>query len=320
MRRKPVRRRCLRLCLNVAYGPSIATYHGSAGFGYSTGPSTFPATGTILGYSGDWTSSITEAPLDPSAGPTLPFNIAVSGPTHYLASGYLSQQFLTVSGPQAPAPEPSSLPAMLLATAATPLIRAQWRRHHRRRPRLCATGAATGLAFAASGSSLLRMRSWIQCSSHHSTGIDLHAVDLHAEVHVDAAGQAGLAAPCPASGPSCHHVAHLDVDAAHVPVDRLQPVSVVQHHAVAVDPQVGGPHHPAVVGRMYRSVRRVATGRSPGAPAGPLSCPCKCSCARRRNGLFLAPVQERARSRGTSPRSSCAGRRAAGCSCAASRR
>src|ERR1035438_3929661 len=64
--------------------------------------------------------------------------------------------------------------------------------------------------------------------------IDLHTVHLHAEVQMVAAGQARRAAV--AHGLALlHHVAHLHIDPAEMPIDRLQAIPVVEHDAVPVD-------------------------------------------------------------------------------------
>src|ERR1051325_4869492 len=67
--------------------------------------------------------------------------------------------------------------------------------------------------------------------------IHLHAVDLHAEVYVNAAGEAGL--PRDSKRLSLlDHIAHFDAELAHVAVDRLQRIPVVKHPAVAGDAEI----------------------------------------------------------------------------------
>ena len=112
--------------------------------------------------------------------------------------------------------------------------------------------------------------------------IHLHAVDLHAEMDVNAAGQPGLIRPSPSSGPSspCRPPSRRSAACGR---RWIAAVAVVQHDAVAVDPQVGGPHHAAVVGGLHRRVRSRRKDRSPGAPAGPPSCRGRCNRARRRS-------------------------------------
>ena len=46
--------------------------------------------------------------------------------------------------------------------------------------------------------------------------------------------------------------AFLDVNLAQVAVDRLQAIAVVQYYAVAVDAEILGPHHAAIIGRRDR--------------------------------------------------------------------
>src|ERR1017187_1158702 len=87
-------------------------------------------------------------------------------------------------------------------------------------------------------------------------GVDLDAVDLHAEVDVNSARQARLAGD-PHFLALLHHVAGFHVDLAQMAVDGLQRVAMVHHDAVAVDAQIGCPHHAAVVGGIDRRVLRV---------------------------------------------------------------
>ena len=87
-------------------------------------------------------------------------------------------------------------------------------------------------------------------------GVDLDAVDLHAEVDVNSAGEAGLAGDAHFLA-LLHHVAGFDVDLAQMAVDGLQRVAVVHYDAVPVDAQIGCPHHAAVVGGGDRRVLRV---------------------------------------------------------------
>ena len=77
-------------------------------------------------------------------------------------------------------------------------------------------------------------------------GVDLDAVELHAEVDVVAAGHAGLAALAQDLA-LFDKVAFVDGDFAEVAVDGLQTVAVVEHDAVAIDAERGGIDDPAVV-------------------------------------------------------------------------
>jgi len=83
------------------------------------------------------------------------------------------------------------------------------------------------------------------------TRVDLHAVDLHAEVHVHAAGEASLA-----GNPHLlflfDHVAFLNVDLSQMTVDRLQTIAVVQYDAIAVDAEILRPHHATVISSLDR--------------------------------------------------------------------
>src|ERR1019366_8706139 len=87
-------------------------------------------------------------------------------------------------------------------------------------------------------------------------GVDLDAVGLHAEVDVNSAGETGLAGDAHFLA-LLHHVAGFDVDLAQMAVDGLQGVAMVHHDAVAVDAQIGRPHHAAVIGGIDRRVLRV---------------------------------------------------------------
>jgi hypothetical protein len=78
--------------------------------------------------------------------------------------------------------------------------------------------------------------------------IDLDALELHAEVDVVTSGQSRLAALTHDLS-AFHHLTLMHRDLAEVAIDRLKPVPMIQHDAVAVDPQRGRVHHPAVVGR-----------------------------------------------------------------------
>ena len=64
--------------------------------------------------------------------------------------------------------------------------------------------------------------------------IDLYAVQLHAEVDVIAARHPGHSAQAHRLA-ALHIVADLHIDLAHVSVDRLQAVAMIDDHAVAVD-------------------------------------------------------------------------------------
>src|SRR5579863_6620138 len=78
-------------------------------------------------------------------------------------------------------------------------------------------------------------------------GIDLHAVKLHGEMDMVAAGHAGHAALAHDLAAS-DQVALMHVEVAHVAVNGLQAIAVIEHNAVAVDAQRRSPHHAAVVG------------------------------------------------------------------------
>ena len=86
-------------------------------------------------------------------------------------------------------------------------------------------------------------------------GIDLHAIELHGEMDVVAAGHAGHAALAHDLA-TLHHVALVHVDVAHVAVDGLQAVAVVDHNAVAVDAQRRGLDDAAVIGSLDADVLR----------------------------------------------------------------
>src|ERR1035437_10397587 len=84
-------------------------------------------------------------------------------------------------------------------------------------------------------------------------GIDLHPVKLHGEVNVIASCHSGHAA-------LAHYLATLDcvafvhVNMAHVPVDRLQSVSMIHDKAIAVDAERSRIDHTAVVGCFHAYV------------------------------------------------------------------
>ena len=86
-------------------------------------------------------------------------------------------------------------------------------------------------------------------------GVDLHAVELHGKVNVIAPGHARHAA-------QTHHLAALDriafmhVDPAHVPVDGLQSVAMIDDHAVAVDAKGRCPHDAAVIRCLHAHMLR----------------------------------------------------------------
>src|SRR5581483_11197851 len=84
--------------------------------------------------------------------------------------------------------------------------------------------------------------------------VDLHAIELHGEVDVVAAGHAGVAALAHYL-PALHHVAFVHGELAHVPVDRLQPVAVIHHDAIAVDAERRGIDHLAVIRCLHADVR-----------------------------------------------------------------
>ena len=85
--------------------------------------------------------------------------------------------------------------------------------------------------------------------------IDLHAIQLHGEVDVIAAGHARHAAQAHHLA-ALHHVAFVHVDPAQVAVDGLQSVAVIDHDAVAVDAQRRRVDHLAVVRGLHADVLR----------------------------------------------------------------
>ena len=123
--------------------------------------------------------------------------------------------------------------------------------------------------------------------------IDLDAVHLHAEMHVNAAGQAGLARDSD-SLTLVDPVAHLDADLAQVAIDRLHPVSVIQHNAIAENAQIPRPHHAPVIGGEHWPVRDI--GKIEAQVHLPIDFLAVVNIVAQVGevGLFLAPVQERA--------------------------
>src|ERR1019366_677633 len=122
--------------------------------------------------------------------------------------------------------------------------------------------------------------------------INLYAVDLHAEVHVNAARQPRRPRHAEALI-LLDQIAHLHVDAIHVAVDGLQRVPVVHHYAIAVDSEVGGPDHAAVVGYVYRSVGGVGEVEAQVHLMVHLLAVVHVIAGVGEHRLFLAPVQER---------------------------
>ena len=86
-------------------------------------------------------------------------------------------------------------------------------------------------------------------------GIDLYAIKLHGEMDVVAAGHPGHAALAHDLA-ALDRIAFVNVDVAHVAVDRLQSVTVVDHHAIAVDSQWRRPDDTAVIRRLNADVLR----------------------------------------------------------------
>ena len=98
-------------------------------------------------------------------------------------------------------------------------------------------------------------RSWIQCGSHHSTGLTGWPCTWIGEVQVVAARQAGH----PAARDLLvllHHVAGLHLDRREVAVERLHAHAVVDDDAVAVDAEVVGVDDLAVVAGQHRDLLR----------------------------------------------------------------
>ncbi len=85
--------------------------------------------------------------------------------------------------------------------------------------------------------------------------VNLDAIKLHGEVNVVASGHSGLTARAHDLA-SFHHVAFMHVNLAEVAVDRLQPITMVDHDAIAIDAQRSRIHNPAVIGRLYADVLR----------------------------------------------------------------
>src|SRR5579884_1074567 len=77
--------------------------------------------------------------------------------------------------------------------------------------------------------------------------VDLNAIKLHAEVQMIAARQPRGAAQTHRLA-ALHHVSRLHIDAAQMAVDRLQPVAVVHHDAIAVNAEPLREYDAAVVG------------------------------------------------------------------------
>src|SRR5262245_31454854 len=81
----------------------------------------------------------------------------------------------------------------------------------------------------------------------------LLTADQHREVEVVAAGEPRHPAAADLLA-FLHLVAHLDADRREVGVERLHTETVVEHHTVAVDPEVGGVHHRAPLGGHHGDV------------------------------------------------------------------
>jgi len=54
--------------------------------------------------------------------------------------------------------------------------------------------------------------------------------------------------------PLLHGFTRLHIDRAQVAVDRLQPIAVIDHHAIPIDPQVIGVNHLSVIGGCHRNM------------------------------------------------------------------
>src|SRR5271163_3381960 len=80
-------------------------------------------------------------------------------------------------------------------------------------------------------------------------GVDLDAVELHAEVDVVAAGHPRLTALAHDLA-ALHQVALMHRDLAQVAVDTLQPIAVIDDDAISVNSQWGCIDYPAVVRRL----------------------------------------------------------------------
>ena len=85
--------------------------------------------------------------------------------------------------------------------------------------------------------------------------VDLHAIELHGEVNVVASGHSRHAALAHDLA-SLHHVAFVHINMAEVAVDRLQPVAMIDHDAVAVDAERRRIDNPAIIGRFHAHVLR----------------------------------------------------------------
>jgi hypothetical protein len=91
--------------------------------------------------------------------------------------------------------------------------------------------------------------------------INLDAFQLHAEMVVVSAGHAGHTALAHDLA-LLHHVAFMHGDLAQVSVDRLQPIAVVHHNAVAVDAQGRRVNHATVIGGFHANMLRDGQGLS----------------------------------------------------------
>ena len=113
--------------------------------------------------------------------------------------------------------------------------------------------------------------------------IDVGVADQRREVQVVAAGEAGRAGEAePLAALDAR--ARLDVDARQVAVERGEPEAVVEHDAVAVDPEIAREEHPARGRRGDRRRRRATRGRSRSARRARSRARPPRRCASRRSG------------------------------------
>lgn len=82
--------------VQASYG---GLFGGTSHVGPSYGNDIFPAPGKLLSMSGDWSSPIFAAPLDKTFPVFFYINVTLGGDAYKGASGYLSPETLTVSGP-----------------------------------------------------------------------------------------------------------------------------------------------------------------------------------------------------------------------------
>ena len=136
--------------------------------------------------------------------------------------------------------------------------------------------------------------------------VHLLAEEDHGEVQVVPRGQArGIALRDDL--PARHGVARLDREAGQVSVEGEQAEAVVDHDRVAVDAEVVGQHHHAVVGGRHRARGWWWRGRSRGDPAGRPPCPCRRRCGGRRSWPRPASCRAGGRARATGTAAASAG-------------